>query len=215
MKKLTNYQRTAQYLNKVFKLINEEYFNNELEVPTITIQSTVGAYGHVSVNKVWHNDTIATHELNLSADYLNRPIENIVATLIHEGCHLYALQNNIKDTSNRGIYHNKRFKALAEERVLQISRHETYGWTITEPTEKTLDFCIINQLEDIQIVRQTAYSIGISGGKADSGSAPVKRPKKPSSTRKYICPCCGNSFRATKTLRVLCMDCNVQFEEVR
>ena len=43
MKKLTNYQRTAQYLNKVFKLINEEYFNNELEVPTITIQSTVGA----------------------------------------------------------------------------------------------------------------------------------------------------------------------------
>ena len=82
MKKLTNYQRTAQYLNKVFKLINEEYFNNELEVPTITIQSTVGAYGHVSVNKVWHNDTVATHELNLSADYLNRPIENIVATLI-------------------------------------------------------------------------------------------------------------------------------------
>ena len=63
MKKLTNYQRTAQYLNKVFKLINEEYFNNELEVPTITIQSTVGAYGHVSVNKVWHNDTVATHEL--------------------------------------------------------------------------------------------------------------------------------------------------------
>ena len=158
---------------------------------------------------------LATHELNLSADYLNRPIENIVATLIHEGCHLCALQNNIKDTSNRGIYHNKRFKALAEERGLQISRHETYGWTITEPTEKTLDFCIINQLEDIQIVRQTAYSIGISGGKAGSGSTPVARPKKPSSTRKYICPCCGNSFRATKTLRVLCMDCNVQFEEVR
>ena len=215
MKKLTNYQRTAQYLNKVFKLINEEYFNNELEVPTITIQSTVGAYGHVSVNKVWHNDTEATHELNLSADYLNRPIENIVATLIHEGCHLYALQNNIKDTSNRGIYHNKRFKALAEERGLQISKHKTYGWTITEPTERTLDFCIINQLEDIQIVRQTPYSIGISGGKAGSGSAPVTRPKKPSSTRKYICPCCGNSFRATKTIRVLCMDCNVQFEEVR
>ena len=44
MKKLTNYQRTAQYLNKVFKLINEEYFNNELEVPTITIQSTLNVF---------------------------------------------------------------------------------------------------------------------------------------------------------------------------
>ena len=34
---------------------------------------------------------------------------------------------------------------------------------------------------------------------------------KPSSTRKYICPCCGNSFRATKNIRVMCMDCNEQF----
>ena len=45
--------------------------------------------------------------------------------------------------------------------------------------KRHLDFCIINQLEDIQIVRQTAYSIGISGGKAGSGSTPVARPKKP------------------------------------
>ena len=171
MKKLTNYQRTAQYLNKVFKLINEEYFNNELEVPTITIQSTVGAYGHVSVNKVWHNDTEATHELNLSADYLNRPIENIVATLIHEGCHLYALQNNIKDTSNRGIYHNKRFKQLAEERGLLIDRHETYGWTITEPGERVLNFCIDNNLQEIMVTRNTGWTFtGIGTGKNGNGT---------------------------------------------
>ena len=47
MKELTSYNRVTQYLNKVFKLINSEYFDNELEMPTITIQSTVGAYGHV------------------------------------------------------------------------------------------------------------------------------------------------------------------------
>ncbi len=137
MKKLTNYQRATQYLNKIFKLINAEYFSNELEMPTITIQSTTGAYGHVSVNKVWHAEE-ATHELNLSADYMNRPIENVVATLIHEGCHLYAMQQGIKDTSNRGVYHNSRFKTLAEARGLSISKHEKYGWTITEPTEESL-----------------------------------------------------------------------------
>lgn len=211
MKQLTNYQRVSQYLVKVFKAINDEYFDNELEVPTITIQSTVGAYGHVSVNKVWHSTEIATHELNLSADYLNRPIENIVATLIHEACHLYAMQNDIKDTSNNGVYHNKRFKELAEDRGLEISRHEKYGWTITEPTEKTMEFCINYQLEDIQIVRQSSFSFGgLSGGKSGNGT-PIARPKKPSSTRKYICPCCGNSFRATKDLRVMCMDCNEQY----
>lgn len=210
MKQLTNYQRVSQYLVKVFKLINDEYFDNSLEIPTITIQSTVGAYGHVSVNKVWHNNETATHELNLSADYLNRPIENIVATLIHEACHLYAIANNIKDTSNNGVYHNKRFKQLAEERGLSIERHEKYGWTITEPTEETIEFCINNSLEDIQIVRQSQYSFGISGGKAGNGGT-IAPPKKPSSTRKYICPCCGNSFRATKELNVMCMDCNEQF----
>lgn len=210
MKQLTNYQRVAQYLNKVFKLVNEEYFGSSLELPTITIQSTVGAYGHVSVNKVWHSNDSFTRELNLSADYLNRPIENVVSTLIHEGCHLYAIQSGIKDTSNNGVYHNKRFKALAEERGLSITRHEKYGWTITEPTEVVLDFCIENHLEDIQIVRQSSYSIGISGGKSGSGKT-VIRPRKPSSTRKYVCPCCGNSFRATKDIRVLCLDCNEEY----
>lgn len=212
MKQLVNYQRSVQYLNKVFKLINEEYFNGELETPTITIQSTVGAYGHVSVSKIWKNDNgVSTNELNIGADYLDRPIENIVATLIHEACHLYAMQKGIKDTSNNGVYHNKRFKELAEARGLAISKHEKYGWTITEPTEETIEFCIINQLEDIRVVRKSQFSFtGIGTGKSGNGTE-TPTPRKPTSTRKYICPCCGNSFRATKEIRVMCMDCNEQY----
>ena len=213
MKQLTNYQRVSNYLVKIFKAINEEYFNNELEIPTITIQSTVGAYGHVSVQKVWYNDTTATHELNLSADYLNRPIENTVATLIHEASHLYALQNGIKDTSNRGVYHNKNFKKIAEEMGhLHIEKHDKYGWTITEPTEDTIDFIIQYGFEDIQLVRGSQFSFtSIGGSKAGNGGMVPPKTRKPSSTRKYICPCCGNSFRATKELNVMCIDCNEQF----
>lgn len=213
MKQLTNYQRVSNYLVKIFKAINEEYFNNELEIPTITIQSTVGAYGHVSVQKVWQNDTTATHELNLSADYLNRPIENTVATLIHEASHLYALQNGIKDTSNRGVYHNKNFKKIAEEMGhLHIEKHDKYGWTITEPTEDTIDFIIQYGFEDIQLVRGSQFTFtGIGGSKTGNGGMVPPKTRKPSSTRKYICPCCGNSFRATKELNVMCMDCNEQF----
>lgn len=210
MKKLTNYQRVTQYLVKVFKAVNEEYFNGSLEIPTITIQSTIGAYGHVSTQRIWHNGEASSYELNLSADYLNRPIENVVATLIHEGCHLYAMENGIKDTSNQGVYHNKRFKMLAEERGLQIEKHNRYGWTITSPTEETIDFCISRGFEDIGIVRGSAYSMGVSGGKSGNGAA-IIRPKKTSSTRKYVCLCCGNSFRATKAINVMCMDCEEPF----
>ena len=119
MKEITSYNRAVQYLNKVFKLINAEFFNDALDMPTITVQSTAEAYGHITVSKVWTNELgLMSHELNVSADYLDRPMENVVATLIHEGCHLYAIANDIKDTSNHGVYHNRKFKELAEARGL-------------------------------------------------------------------------------------------------
>ena len=213
MKELTSYNRVTQYLNKVFKLINSEYFDNELEMPTITIQSTVGAYGHVTTSKVWKTESgKASYELNIGADYLDRPIENIVATLIHEGCHLYAMQNGIKNTSNRGIYHNKRFKALAEDRGLIIEKHSRYGWTITTPSEATINFCIDNDLQEVLITRHTGITFtGVGTGKNGNGT-PVKptAPKKGNSI-KWICPCCGAIVRSTKILNIVCGDCNEKF----
>lgn len=213
MKELTSYNRVTQYLNKVFKLINSKYFDNELEMPTITIQSTVGAYGHVTTSKVWKTESgKASYELNIGADYLDRPIENIVATLIHEGCHLYAMQNGIKDTSNRGVYHNKRFKALAEDRGLIIEKHSRYGWTITTPSEATINFCIDNNLQEVLITRHTGITFtGVGTGKNGNGT-PVKptAPKKGNSI-KWICPCCGAIVRSTKILNIVCGDCNEKF----
>ena len=215
MKKLTNYQRTANYLVKIFRAVNAHYFGGELEMPTITIQSTVGAYGHISTSRVWSDGEKTSYELNIGADYLSRPIENVVATLIHEASHEYALLHGIKDTSNRGVYHNKRFKAIAEGKgKLVIDRHPKYGWTVTSPSEDTINFCVEYGFEDILISRNTfiGFSGAVGGQSGDDGKA--KRPKKPTSTRKYICPCCGNSFRATKDLNVVCMDCNEQFVKV-
>ena len=51
MKQLTSYNRVAGYLNKVFDLLNEEFFECELSRPTITIQSTPKAYGHFSLRE--------------------------------------------------------------------------------------------------------------------------------------------------------------------
>lgn len=208
MKDLTNIQRTTQFLNKVFKAVNKEYFNNSLELPVITIQSSVGAYGYITTSKVWDTDGIERYEINIGAETLNRPIENVVATMIHECVHLYCLMNDIKDTSNRGIYHNKNFKKIAEEMGhLQIDRHDKYGWTITTPTDDTIEFCLKYGFDDIKINRKGAY---YAVGTATPTATPTTT-RKPTSTRKYICPCCGNSFRATKSLNVMCMDCNEQY----
>lgn len=51
MKQLTTYNRVAGYLNHIFDLLNQHYFENELSRPTITIQSTPRAYGHFSLRE--------------------------------------------------------------------------------------------------------------------------------------------------------------------
>ena len=214
MKQVTNYRRAVQYLQKIYNLINEEYFSGELEEITLTVQESVRSYGHVSVSNTWFtNDGKGMKELNISANYLRRPIEDVVVTMIHEASHIYNMMHGIKDTSNGYVYHNRRFKKTAEEMGhLRIEQHDKYGWTLSYPTEETLDFCIRNELEDIQIGRQDSFSFGgFTGGTNGNGTMKPTTRKK-SSTRKYICPCCGTSFRATKSIRVLCMDCNRQFE---
>ena len=61
--------------------------------------------------------------------------------------------------------------------------------------------------------RQDGFSMRGIGGKGAAGGMPTGTPK-PSSTRKLVCPCCGNSVRATKAVRIMCMDCMEQMIEV-
>ena len=100
MKELTSYNRVASYLNKIYDLLNEEFFESALSRPTITIQSTPKAYGHFTLNNdTWISKNGGTHEINLGAGTLSRPIESIVATLLHEMVHYYNYVQGIKDCS--------------------------------------------------------------------------------------------------------------------
>lgn len=54
MKQLTNYKRVTGYLDKIFKLLNAEYFGGELPAVVITIQSTPKAYGYFTTYDAWH-----------------------------------------------------------------------------------------------------------------------------------------------------------------
>ena len=71
-----------------------------------------------------------------------------------------------------------------------------------------------NDLSDILINRNEFSGFQMPGTGTHSGGIQVITPKKPSSTRKYLCPCCGNSVRATKVVRIGCLDCGAQMLEV-
>lgn len=190
----SEYDKTVQYLNHIFILINEKYFSNQLETPTITIQSTLRIYGHITTHKVWHTEAgKETYELNIGANYLNRPIQDVVTTLIHECCHLYALQNNIKDTSNNGVYHNKNFARIAQKCELITEYVSHHGYARTRPSPETIRFCTDNDLKNIEITRAITRR----------GTVKYKR---------WVCPCCGAIIRSTKYVNVICGDCKVPFK---
>lgn len=210
MKELTSYSRVAGYLNKVFDLLNAEFFESALSRPTITIQSTPRAYGHFSLQE----DTCisklgGTHEINIGAGTLARPIEEVAATLLHEMVHYFNYENGVQDCSRGNTYHNRRFKAAAEAHGLAVAHTDKYGWSRTSPSDALLDFVLKNSLSDILINRNEFAGLQISGTGTHCGTE-ILKPVRISSTRKYICPCCGNSVRATKSVNIACLDCCVQ-----
>ena len=212
MKQLTSYNRVAGYLNKVFDLLNEEFFECELSRPTITIQSTPKAYGHFSLREdTWVSKIGGTHEINIGAGTLSRPIEEVAATLLHEMVHYYNHVHGVQDCSRGNTYHNRKFRDSAEAHGLIVDHHEKYGWTITSPSDELLEVILKYELSDILINRNEFGGFQITGTGTHNGVPTFVgvAPRK-SSSRKYACPCCGMSVRATKVVNIACMDCDEQ-----
>lgn len=213
MKQLTSYNRVAGYLNKIFDLLNEEFFENELSRPTITIQSTPRAYGHFSLREdTWVSKLGGTHEINIGAGTLSRPIEEVVSTLLHEMVHYYNYERGVQDCSRGNTYHNRKFREEAERRGLIVEHSDKYGWSHTSPSDLLLDFVLENDLSDILINRNEFSGFQMGGTGTHSGT-PITPTAKKSSSRKYICPCCGTSIRATKKVNIGCLDCGVPMVE--
>ena len=213
MKQLTSYNRVAGYLNKIFDLLNETFFENELSRPTITIQSTPRAYGHFSLREdTWVSKLGGTHEINIGAGTLARPIEEVVSTLLHEMVHYYNYERGVQDCSRGNTYHNRKFKEEAERRGLNVEHSDKYGWSHTSPSDLLLDFVLENDLSDILINRNEFSGFQMGGTGTHSGT-PITPTAKKSSSRKYICPCCGTSIRATKKVNIGCLDCGVPMIE--
>ena len=210
MKQLTTYNRAAAYLNTIFDLLNARYFEGALSRPIITIQSTPKAYGHYTLYDAWSVDgDKGMREINIGAGTLSRPIENIVATLLHEMVHYWNDQHGVKDCSRGNTYHNRKFKELADSVDLAVAHHSTYGWSITSPSDALVEFCIDNDLREIRLCRNDFVISRVSGTGTHAGTFTTNGgSNKKSSTRKYICPCCGMSVRATRVVNIACLDCN-------
>lgn len=198
------YLETVTFLSDLYDYMNKRLFGGELIKPVITINPDEKnkAYGWITRENLWHeneNDG-GMYEINISAQFLNRPISEITATLIHEMCHQWARENKFQDTTRMGSFHNKLFKKIAEDHGLDVELVRGRGWSLTVLNETS------RQLLD-EFIRQNPKTLLYR-------ELPIK-PKKVRnvSIRKYVCPDCEASVRATKTVNVVCGDCNQQMQE--
>lgn len=195
----TKYYEAIKTLEELFDQFNAYLFNKQLERPIITVSpdTTSGAYGWCTTQKIWKSGDEEYYEINICAEHLNRPIKEVCATLIHEMVHLYNIYNDVQDTSANGRYHNKKFKDAAEAHGLIIEKQGNIGWSKTslqESTEKWIDENI--EIEKFNLAR-------------------VKREKKSAGKKSkynyYMCPCCGVKFYTVATINATCEDCGETF----
>lgn len=198
------FYETINRLEELFDQLNVELFDGELERPILTVQAdtTAGAYGWCTTQKIWKGDQEEYYEINICAEHLNRSIKEICATLIHEMVHLDNLYKGISDTSAGGRYHNKKFKETAEAHGLVIDRDPRYGWTKTSLNDDTAAWIEQNV---------NAEKFGLARAKKLGRAAGTKKTKY----NYYVCPCCGTKFYSIYEISATCDDCGSQFEQYK
>lgn len=192
-------------LNKAFSFFNETFFKNELPTPIITIQhqgNRKNILGWFTLMEIWTNNeqTQKNYEINITAEYMNRPIKEILCTMMHEMIHLYCRINNIQDVSRNGYYHNIRFQKACNEHGLDTHKDTKLGYSHTTFKKEHAELPIFTS------INSEAFSMSrrpeLAGG------------KKKSSIRKYVCPKCRNIARTTKVTNSLYCSCGISEDEI-
>lgn len=112
------------------------------------------------------------------------------------------MQKGVQDCSRGNTYHNRKFKEEAEKHGLVIEFDKRIGWSLTTSAPLLIDLIKERGWEKLDMFRDYNGWKGAGTG------------KKPSSTRKYTCPVCGQSIRATKEVNFICGDCMVKMVTV-
>jgi hypothetical protein len=179
------------------------------EIPPVVIIIASGTegkqarYGHHAPGR-WYVANQERTEIMISGEGLRRDAQSVLGTLLHEAAHALAAARGIKDTSRQGRYHNKHFKALAEELGITAGFDGVIGWSITTVpgTTAALYAGQLAALRNAMILWRRDEIL-------------IPKERRSSNLIAAVCPC-GRSIRAAaSTLAeapITCTACGGQFQ---
>jgi len=184
-------------LSWFIQFFNIAFFKEQpVPLPVLSFQKTrVTTLGHY---KIGRNAIGVRENININRVHLNRPIWEILATLIHEMCHSWEYLYLSADDRTKSWYHKKGFRfKLASFGILTDNRGCHVG--IGDPF--------------VHILRQHAITFD---RKIEVGKM-IAIPKKPavkgkSKLKKWSCPCGQNVRVGKKDFFATCDLCSGKFE---
>lgn len=161
--------------------------------------------GHFAAARWKHAvDHARLPEVFIGGEGLERGAGPVLATLLHEAAHSVAAVRGIKDTSRQGRYHNGRFKAIAEELGLVVTRVPVIGWSATRLAESTAEAYggSLSALEQAITVHRRQESARNATGPSRNGIAclcacprRIRVARSVLATGAILCALCGEPFR--------------------
>ncbi|MGI5236996.1 hypothetical protein [Dactylosporangium sp. CA-139066] len=92
--------------------------------------------GHFATSRWQHGDT-QLPEVMVSGEGLSRTPAEVLCTLLHEAAHGLATARGIQDTSRQGRWHNAKFKQLADEVGITVTKDDRIGWSVSTLPDTT------------------------------------------------------------------------------
>jgi len=162
--------------------------------------------GHFAATRWTRDDGQAERlaEVFIGGEGLARGPADVLGTLLHEAAHAIAHVRGIRDTSRQGRWHNARFKTLAEELGLTVTKDPRLGWSPTTLPQVTRDDYTATLAQLGQALRMHRTAEAVRGGRTSSNN-----PKP--------CVCdCGRRIRVAASVLaggpITCGMCESRFE---
>jgi hypothetical protein len=206
--------QAASRILKVLEDIWLEIRRRHPEIPKVVIIIASGTegkqarLGHHAPGR-WNVAGEQRAEIMISGEGLRRGAYAVLATMLHEAAHALAAARGIQDTSRQGRYHNRKYKAHAEELGIAVEHDDRTGWSTTTLPGDTAAW---------YTTQITTLATAITLWRHDEHHTPngtTGTARRNSNLIAAACPC-GRSIRvAASTLAtapITCQACDGSFE---
>jgi predicted SprT family Zn-dependent metalloprotease len=202
-------QYTKQFydnLQRAYDFFNEQMFNLELPQCMITLNRKTNVLGYHRKNAFTNSKGENISEIALNPDYFNRPIKEILSTLVHEQVHLLCDFRGY--VSKRG-FHSKQWVAIMKDMCGLQPISLKNGEDVNEGSAKLSHRIVEGDVFDMvcnKLLEEITFDI--------VNIVEIKEKKEKKTTKfTYICPECGEeAVLKRENFNLICGDCSVQMQ---